>query len=129
MTVEKLMIKNPLTISPFASVRDALNIMKENDVKSLVVEKKADDDAYGLVTYTAILKAIVAEDGDIDLLNVYDVYAKPALTVSKQLNVKYVARLMADHNVKRVLIADNNELEGIVTMTDIIENLMETHQL
>ncbi|MEA1952950.1 MAG: CBS domain-containing protein [Campylobacterota bacterium] len=113
-------------ISPMATVRDALKLMKSEKVRSVIVEKPNDDGAYGLVTFKNILQSIVAEDGDIDLLNVYDIAATPAVSVSTQLNVKYAAQMMVKSSIKRLLVIDNNELHGILTMTDIITILMES---
>jgi len=115
-----------ISISPMATVRDALKIMKLNKVRSIIVEKSSPDGAYGLVTFKNILQSIVAEDGDIDLLNVYDIASTPAVSVSNELNVKYAAKMMVRSSIKRLLVIDNNELYGILTMTDIIGILMES---
>lgn len=115
-----------VSVSPMATVREALTLMKTNKVRSVIVEKSNDDGAYGLLTFKNILQSIVAEDGDIDLLNVYDIAATPAVSVSAQLNVKYAAKMMVQSSIKRLLIIDNNELYGILTMTDIIGILMDS---
>ncbi|MBU1669164.1 CBS domain-containing protein [bacterium] len=114
-----------IKISPMATVREALRLMKLNKVRSIIVEKNSPNGAYGLVTFKNILQSIVAEDGDIDLLNVYDIAAMPAISVSAKLNVQYAAKMMVSSSIKRLLIIDDNELKGILTMTDIIEILME----
>jgi signal-transduction protein with cAMP-binding, CBS, and nucleotidyltransferase domain len=119
---------NLTTISPMASVREALNKMRETKVKSLIVEKLSPSDAYGIMTFKNILQSIVAEDGDIDMLNVYDICSKPAIQISKELNVKYAAQMMVNQSIKRVLVIDNNELEGILTMTNILDVLMKQAQ-
>jgi len=115
-----------VSVSPMATVREALTLMKTNKVRSVIVEKSNDDGAYGLLTFKNILQGIVAEDGDIDLLNVYDIAATPAVSVSAQLNVKYAAKMMVQSSIKRLLVIDNNELYGILTMTDIIGILMDS---
>ena len=124
MLVEQLMKKNVTTIKPYATLKEALQLMKEKNLKSLVVEKNSPSDAYGLITNTQILKAIVAEDGDIELLNVYDLYKKPAFSVSSKIDVKYAAKIMIEHNIKRVVVTDNNELLGVVSITDLTHYLM-----
>jgi len=128
MLVENVMTPSEkiIKVSPMASVREALRLMKENSVRSVIVDKSSADGAYGLVTFKNILQSIVAEDGDIDLLNVYDIAAIPAVSVSAKLNVQYAAKMMVNRSIKRLLIVDNNELQGILTMTDIIEILMES---
>ena len=128
MLVENVMTPKEklVTITPMATVREALNLMKIHKVRSVIVDKTKPDSAYGLLTFKNILQSIVAEDGDIDLLNVYDIAATPAISVSSQLNVKYAAKMMVQSSIKRILVLDNNELQGILTMTDIIEILMNS---
>ena len=128
MLVENVMTpaEKLIRISPMATVREALKMMKDNKVRSVIVEKNHEDGAYGLITFKNILQSIVAEDGDIDLLNVYDIAAAPAISVSRKLNVKYAAKMMVNKSIKRLLITDDNELHGILTMTDIIEILMDS---
>lgn len=127
MLVSEVMIKDNLAIiSPMAPVRDALTMMRKTKVKSLIVDKLRASDAYGLLTYKNILYSIISNDGDIDLLRVYDICSKPAIQVSKQLDLKYASQLMVKNNVKRLLVVDNNEIEGILTMTDILTLFLET---
>ncbi|MCO4845715.1 MAG: CBS domain-containing protein [Sulfurovum sp.] len=118
---EKLVI-----IAPMSTVREAISLMKIHKVRSVIVDKNTDDGAYGLVTFKNILQSIVAEDGDIDLLNVYDIASTPAFSVSTKLDVKYAAKMMVQNSIKRLLVLDNNELYGILTMTDIIGILMDS---
>lgn len=122
--VKDVMVTNVITISPFAKMRDALQLMKQHKIKSIVVEKQNAHDAYGLITYSNILKTVIAEEGDIDLLNVYDSCAKPVITVGEDLAIKHVATLMAAHRVRRLLVVHNNELIGLVAMNDIMEKLL-----
>lgn len=128
MLVENIMTPKEklVIISPMSTVREAISLMKTHSVRSVIVDKNTDDGAYGLVTFKNILQSIVAEDGDIDLLNVYDIASTPAFSVSTKLDVKYAARMMVQNSIKRLLVLDNNELHGILTMTDIIGILMDS---
>ena len=125
MLVKDIMNRDVVTVSPFATLRDALSLMKRHNLTSLVVEQQDPHDAWGLITYTNILKTIVAENGDIDLINVYDVCAKPAIGVGESLDVRHVASLMTDSVVKRVLVLDDNKLLGLVTMDDIVGTVLD----
>lgn len=128
MLVENVMTPKEklIIISAMSTVREALSLMKKHHVRSVIVDKNTDDGAYGLVTFKNILQSIVAEDGDIDLLNVYDIATTPAFSVSAKLDVKYAAKMMVQNSIKRLLVIDNNELYGILTMTDIIGILMHS---
>ncbi len=118
---EKLII-----VGQTATIREALSQMKKGSVRSVIVEKSNPNGAYGLLTFKNILQAIVAEDGDIDLMNAYDIMSAPAISVSRKLDVKYAARMMVNNSIKRLLVIDNNDLQGILTMTDIVGILMES---
>ena len=124
MLVKDIMVRETVTVSALATIREAMKLMREHGVKSLVVEKRNEHDAFGLLTYKSILKTIAAEEGDIDLLNVYDVCAKPALTISRELEVRHAAKLMVDFDIRRVLVTTDNELVGILTMTDIVGSIL-----
>ena len=127
MLVENVMTPSNklIKVSPMATVREALELMKKNSIRSIIVDKVHPNGAYGLITFKNILQSIVAEDGDIDLLNVYDISSTPAISVSAKLDIRYASQMMIKNSIKRILILDNNELKGILTMTDIIETLME----
>jgi CBS domain-containing protein len=121
MTTENKLV----LVSPMDTVRDAMKNMKDNTVRSVIVQKSGVSGAYGILTFKNILETIVAEEGDIDLLNVYDVATTPAISISANIEVKYAARMMVSQSIKRLLIIDNNELQGILTMSDIINVLMD----
>lgn len=125
LTVRDIMVRDVIKVSPFATIRDAMTLMKQHAVKSLVVEQQSAHDAWGLITYTNILKTVIAEDGDIDLINVYDVCAKPVISVGESLGIRHVASLMTEHRVKRLLVLEDNRLLGFITMDDIMAALFE----
>jgi CBS domain-containing protein len=114
-----------ILVSPMDTVRDAMKNMRDNQVRSVIVQKSGVSGAYGILTFKNILETIVAEEGDIDLLNVYDISTTPAISISANIEVKYAARMMVSQSIKRLLIIDNNELQGILTMSDIINVLMD----
>ena len=123
--VADLMRTEVIKIAPSAPLGDAMKLMKRHNVKSIVVDKGRPGDAYGILQYRDIAKAIIANEGDIELLDVYDVCTKPVIQVSKQLETKYVARLMLDYSIKRVLVVDDNELEGFISLSDVIGSIID----
>ena len=122
--VEDMMVADVVTISPMAKLREAMELMRDRNIKSLVVERRSGSDAWGILTYTMLLRTIVYEEGDIDLINVYDIAAKPALSVPRQLDIRQAVSMMLQIGVKRLIVTNNNELEGILTMNDIISAIL-----
>ncbi|SEP62768.1 CBS domain-containing protein [Ectothiorhodospira magna] len=124
MLVKDIMQTEVISISPLATLREAMAKMRLHKVKSLVVDRRDNHDAYGILTYTTILRTIVSEEGDIDLLNVYDVCTKPALIVPQMMDVKYVAAMMIAQSAHRVVVLEGGNLVGLVTMNDIVGEVL-----
>lgn len=124
LTVSDVMITDVYRISPFATLRDALLMMGERKVKSLVVDRRGEHDAFGLLSYSHILRTIVAEDGDIDLINVYDVALTPVITVAPELSVRNAAAMMDRYRLNRLVVTQQNALVGLVTMNDIVARII-----
>ncbi len=114
-----------VTISPFATVRELINMMEDHNVRSVIVDRTSENDAYGIVTYTNILRAIYGNDGDMDLLNVYDIHTKPLVQVVPDLDIRYAAQLMINHNIKHLSVTWEGKLTGVISMTDIAKVLMK----
>lgn len=123
--VKDLMIQSVVSVSCMATLREAMALMRKHSVKSLVVDKRHEGDAYGILTYTAILRSIIEEEGDIDLVNVYDIATRPALAVPPSLEVRHAVSLMLNFDLKRLLVTTDNELQGILTMNDIVGAILE----
>lgn len=124
LTVADIMITDVYRVSPFATLRDALVLMGERTVKSLVVDRRSEHEAFGLLTYSHILRTIVAEEGDIDLINVYDVALTPVITVPPQLSVRSAASMMDRYRLNRLVVTEHNEIVGLVTMNDIVARII-----
>ncbi len=118
-------IEKIVKISPYARLRELLKLMKTHDVKSVIVDRMGPHDAYGIVTYSDILNAIYTLEGDMDLINVYDIAVKPIIQVVSPLDIRYAARLMVRHKVTRLSVTWEGHLVGMVTMSDIARVLMD----
>ncbi|MEA3373935.1 MAG: CBS domain-containing protein [Campylobacterota bacterium] len=118
-------IEKIVKISPYARLRELLKLMKKHSVKSVIVDRMGSHDAYGIVTYSDILDAIYTQEGDMDLINVYDIATKPMIQVVSPLDIRYAARLMVRHKVTRLSVTWEGELVGLVTMSDITNVLMD----
>ena len=125
LTVKDVMVPEVVTISPYSTLREALSMMKERQVKSLVVERQHANDAYGMLSYRELLDTVVAQDGDVDLLNVYDAATIPAITVNEDLSVRQAAALMSRYHLSRLVVVESNQLVGLLAMNDILARLME----
>lgn len=109
------------TIALTASVGEALEAMRDAGVSSLVVERRDDDDEFGLIVVTDIAREVVAKDRAAERVNVYEVMSKPVLTVPVDMQSKYAVRLLVRFNLSRALVVDATRSPvGIVTLRDLV---------
>ena len=127
ITVKDIMtpLEKIAMISPYAPVRELINLMERQDVRSVIVDRTSEHDAYGIVTYTNILEAIYSNDGDMDLLNVYDIATKPMVQIVPDLDIRYAAQLMINQKIKHLSVTWEGRLTGVISMTDIARVLMD----
>jgi len=50
--------------------------------------------------------------------------SRHTFSVSSQIDIKYAAKMMLELNIKRVLVTDNNELKGVLSVTDLSDYLL-----
>lgn len=119
--VADLMSPGLKTIGRMATVADAIELMREAGVSSLVVERRDADDEYGLVVVTDIAREVVAKDRPADRMNVYEIMSKPVITLPADMQVKYAVRLLVRFSVSRALVVDaSRQPLGIVTLRDLV---------
>jgi len=104
-----------------ATVAEAIEAMREAGVSSLVVERRNEDDEYGLVAVTDIAREVVANDRPADRVNVYEVMTKPVLTVPVDMQTMFAVRLLVRFKLSRALVIDHARGPvGIVTLRDMV---------
>jgi predicted transcriptional regulator len=109
------------TIGRMDTVAQAIQVMREAGVSSLVVERRDPSDEYGLVTISHIAREVIANDRAAERVNVYEVMAKPVLTLPIDMQTKYAVRLLVGFSLSRALVVDQSRIPvGIVTLRDIV---------
>jgi predicted transcriptional regulator len=102
------------------TVMDALRTMKHVETKSLVVDKRHDDDEYGMVLISDIAKLVLAKDRSPDRVNVYEIMAKPLLSVDPDMDIRYCARYFETFGLSRAPVVENRKIIGIISFTDMV---------
>ena len=118
MKASEIMTADVATIRGSATVADAVGIMKEKNLRCLIVERRYDQDAYGIVTETDIVYKVAAYGKDPKKVKIHEIMTKPCITVNPDLGVEYVARLFANTKIRRAPVI-SGKLMGITSATDI----------
>ena len=112
-------------IDGLASARDAVQLMKEKDVRALIIQKRNNADTNGIVTVNDIIEGVIIPDKTLDEVSVYEIMTKPVFSISAHLNVKYVPRLMFNYNVKIAPVEENGEYVGIIDYSQFLFTELE----
>jgi signal-transduction protein with cAMP-binding, CBS, and nucleotidyltransferase domain len=122
--VQEVMTPSPTVIDGLATVAEAIEVMRDKKISSLVIDRRHEGDEYGLLVVTDIAERVVAEDRAPERTNVYEVMTKPVLTIDCEMDIKYAIRLLARFGVSRALVTRDGTLAGIVTMRDMVLRYM-----
>jgi len=105
------------TIDSEATVKDAASKMAREEIGSLVVTEQGRP--VGIVTERDLLSRVLAMGRDAEATRVKMVMSKPLICGEPDMDVFEATRYMASRNVKKLPIADQGRLIGIVTLTDL----------
>lgn len=107
-------------VDGIVTVTEALKKMKHVDTKSLLVDKRHDNDEYGIVMLSDIARNVIAMDRSPDRVNIYEIMSKPVVTVDPAMDIRYCARLFERFGLSRAPVVDNGKLVGLISYTDMV---------
>ena len=117
------------TIDGVATVADALIKMKSLKTAVLIVNKRNENDEYGMLTSGDIARHVLAKDRAPDRVNVYEIMNKPIISVHPDMDIRYCSRLFANYNLVRAPVLENNKVVGIVSPNSLVlDGLYKTFQ-
>ena len=113
--VRNIMRKDVTFIPGRTSVLEAMRVMKRVEATVLMVEKRDEQDEYGMVSFADIAKQVIAKDRAPERVNVYEIMAKPVISVRPDMNTRYCARLFDNFGISHAPVIENEEVLGIVS--------------
>jgi CBS domain-containing protein len=117
-SIREIMTANPSTIEPDKSIADAARIMKQEDAG--VVPVTENGRLTGMVTDRDIAIRVVAEGKDPQSTTVREVASTDLVTVDPQQDLDEALRLMAQHQVRRLpVVEEDGRLVGVVAQADV----------
>jgi CBS domain-containing protein len=116
-TINEVMTRDPRTLTPESTVGEAARFMRDDDIGSLPLVEGTK--CIGTVTDRDIVVGVVAESLPLDT-PVREIAATHVVTVDPHQPVDEAMRLMAEHQLRRLPVCDENgQLVGIVAQADV----------
>ena len=107
-------------VDGMSTIYQALQHMKHVETKCLIVDKRHNDDEYGILLISDIARNVIAKDRSPERVNVYEIMAKPVVSVDPEMDIRYCARLFERFHLSRAPVIENREVIGIISYTDMV---------
>jgi len=117
LKVRDVMVREVITVDENSTVKEAVDIMNEFQVGSLIALEKGK--ALGIVTERDFLKRVIAGGKDVVNTKVKEIMTTPLVVVESGTDLEEAVKLMFQKKIKKLAVVDANKLVGIVTLTDI----------
>lgn len=115
-----VMSKSLATISGMATAKEAADKMRAERVSALIVEKRHEDDAWGLIAVQDLIKGVIIPGRAFEEVHVYEIMTKPVITVPAEMDIRYAARLLHRAGIRRAPVEENRDLIGMIALRSLI---------
>jgi acetoin utilization protein AcuB len=132
MLVSTWMSKDLITIDQNESISEAINLLKKNNIKRLLVLKN--ENLVGIITDRDIKNASPSRVTSLDIwelnylmskVKVKEIMTKKIVTISAESSIEKAAILLHDNRIGGLPVVNNDqELVGIITTNDVLEALI-----
>lgn len=102
------------------TVTEALKSMKFPDTRTLIVDKRNEDDEYGVVMFRDMAKKVLARDHSPNRVNIYEIMTKPLVSVHPDMDIRYCTRLFDHFGLSRAPVLEHQKIIGLVSYSDIV---------
>ena len=114
------------TISPEATVLEAISLMAEKGIGALVVTEQ--NKVVGIVSERDYARKVaLMERSSYDTL-VTDIMTHKVLTVEGRHTVEQCLTLMTDRHLRHLPVVENDKLIGLVSIGDLVKGIIEQQQ-
>lgn len=111
------------TVPPNTGLLDAINLMAEKDIGSLVVMENGV--LVGLLTFREVMRAVHANQGSVGQGTVGEHMVRDVLTMSPDTDVNEIRRLMLERHARYVPVMEGRVLLGVMSFYDVAKSILE----
>ncbi len=105
------------------TVTDTVKVMVESKIDSILVSEN--DNIVGIVTNKDILSDVIAKEKNPNDVKIFEIAQKPIIKIHEDASVKDAIVLMNKHDVRRLVVENDERDIGIISRKQIVGNLNE----
>jgi CBS domain-containing protein len=111
--------RTPVTVAPDKSVVEALTIMAEKNIGSVVVMEN--DKYLGIMTERDYSRKVILKEKNSATTKVSEIMSTDLPSVSPGDSIEHCMQLMTEKNIRYMPVFENNQLTGIISMSDVVK--------
>lgn len=120
ITTKDVMKTSFVELDRMMTVKDALHSMEVEGVSVVMVKKRDEHDAYGILLLADIAKLVLAKDKAPERVNIYEIMSKPVISVPPELDVRHCARLFDRFGLAVAPVVEHGNVIGIVSYRELV---------
>ena len=121
--VKDVMDKRLVSVGYMTTVDEAVKRMIQNNVWSLVVERKGAP--WGVVTERDVLRRCLAKGRSTAMTSVGSISSAPLLTIGPEATMKEAMDKMAAKDVRRLFVVEKGRIIGRITQTEVFQSALD----
>jgi CBS domain-containing protein len=111
------------TITPEDTLVDAVRLMAEKDIGSLVV--MSNGLVVGILTFREVIQVLARNGGNLGTTTVYRAMDPGPLICTLNTELDEVRRMMLDRHARYMPVIDNRQLMGVISFYDVAKAVVE----
>jgi CBS domain-containing protein len=111
--------KLPVTVTPGTTVLDALQVMAEKNIGSVVV--MLNEQYFGIMTERDYSRKVILKGKNSTNTRVSEIMSIDLPSVKPEDNLEYCMEIMTARNIRYMPVFENNKLTGIISMSDVVK--------
>lgn len=115
-----------LTISPSASVLDAVRVLAEHNVGALMVLE--DGNVVGIVSERDYARKVILVGKASSETRVSEIMSRDVISVTSKESVDSCMELMTRERIRHLPVIENDQLTGIISIGDVVKGIIERQQ-
>ena len=118
--------KNAISVLPDTTVLDALKVMADNNIGSVMVMK--DEKYLGIVTERDYSRKVILKGKNSTDTKVSEIMSSDLPHVNPDDTIEHCMELMTNSNIRYLPVFKNDHLEGIISITDVVKETILKQQ-
>ena len=120
ISAREVMKNDFIVMDGLATVKDGIDVLLEKSAHLLFIDKRNDNDEYGIVVLPDIAQKIIAPNKSPERVNLYEIMTKPMIGIDPDMDIRYVAKLFSRFGLSVGPVIENKMIIGVISYNELV---------